>query len=67
MVKAVDKKYMYIDAKDGTRYEPHTCTDADEEDRLTGADLRYTIADGGDHTQCKKKVLSAPVMGSGRG
>jgi hypothetical protein len=60
-------EYTYLDARDGTKYETHTCTDADEEPRLSGADLRYTIMEGGDHTVCEKKVLGAPVMGSGRG
>jgi hypothetical protein len=60
-------KYCYYDARDGTKYEAHTCTDADEEDRNSGVDLRYTIMEGGDHTVSTMKVLGTPVMGSGRG
>jgi hypothetical protein len=59
-------KYSYMDARSGTRYEAHTCTDADMEDRESGENLRFTIMEGGDHTVCTKKVLGAPVMGSGR-
>jgi hypothetical protein len=61
------KQYSYYDARSGTRYLAHTCTDRDEEDRVSGEGLRYTIMEGGDHTQSKKKVLGSPVMGSGRG
>lgn len=61
------KEYSYYDARDGTRYLAHTCTDADDEHRLSGGDLRYTIMEGGDQTTCKKRVLGAPVMGKGRG
>ena len=60
-------KYAYYDARDGTKYLAHTCTDADDESRLSGGSLRYTIMEGGDHTTCTKHVLGAPVMGSGRG
>jgi hypothetical protein len=60
-------QYQYYDARDGTRYDAHTCTDADEEDRVSGADLRYTIMEGGDHTVCTKKTLGIGPMGSGRG
>lgn len=66
-LKVYDDSYTYVDARSGTKYEAHTCTDADHEDRLTGEDLRFAIGDGGDHTICTKKVLGAPVMGSGRG
>jgi hypothetical protein len=59
--------YSYYDATSGTRYLAHTCTDRDEEDRVCGTGLRFTIMEGGDHTQCEKKVLGAPVMGRGRG
>lgn len=61
------KEYSYYDARDGTRYLAHTCTDADEETRPSGAGLMYTIMEGGDHTKCEHRVLGAPVMGSGRG
>jgi len=60
------KAYSYFDAKDGTRYLAHTCTDADEEDRYCGSGLRYTIMEGGDHTVCTKKVLSIGALGASR-
>lgn len=66
-LKVYDDSYIYKDATSGTKYQAHTCTDADEEDRQLGDTLRFVIADGGDHTVCHKKELGAPVMGSGRG
>jgi hypothetical protein len=62
-------KYTYLDARDGTKYEAHTCTYDKDEDgtRMSGADLRYTIMEGGDHTASTKKVLGIGPMGSTRG
>lgn len=60
-------EYCYYDAKDGTKYEAHTCTnDGDEPEFLTGAHLRETIMEGGDHTSCTKKVLSIGALGARR-
>lgn len=64
--KVYDNQYIYIDARDGTKYPAHTCTDEDEEDRPSGADLRFAIADGGDHTACKKSVGSIKALGTSR-
>jgi len=61
----MSKDYYYTDAKDGTPYCPHTCTDADEEPRQSGAQFRYTIKDGGDVTTCSKKTLPIAALGSG--
>ena len=63
----VNPKYFYMDARDGTKYATHTCTDADEEERYCGSAYRYTIMEGGDCTVCTMKVLGIPVMGRGRG
>ena len=64
-------KYTYRDAKDGTKYPAHTCTDADQENRMSGADLRFTIMDGGDHTRSHKTIndptsKNRGALGSGR-
>jgi len=61
-----NKQYTYVDIRDGTIYPAHTCTDADEEDRPSGADLRFALTDGGDHTRSKKRVLSIGVLGASR-
>lgn len=60
------KAYSYYDATSGTRYLAHTCTDRDEEDRVSGEGLRYTIMEGGDHTACEKKVLGIGALGASR-
>jgi hypothetical protein len=64
-------KYTYLDARDGTKYELHTCTDADEEDRLCGDQFRFTIMEGGDHTvtdsnRFTKRTLPISALGSKR-
>jgi hypothetical protein len=61
----MSKEYYYYDAKDGTEYPPHTCTDADGEERLNGSQLRYTVKNGGDVTTCSKQVLPIAALGSG--
>lgn len=70
--KLYNKEYSYVDVRDGTIYPAHTCTDEDEEHKPTGADLRFAIADGGDHTttdsnRFSKRELGIGPMGSGRG
>jgi len=57
MVSLPDK-YTYRDAKDGTKYSAHTCTDDGDEGgtRESGADLRFVIMDGGDHTRSHKTI-----------
>jgi hypothetical protein len=65
-LKAISDKYTYLDARDGTKYELHTCTDQDEEDRLSGDQFRFTIMEGGDHTMCEKKVLPIGALGASR-
>lgn len=64
-------KYTYLDARDGTKYELHTCTDADEEDRLCGDQFRFTIMEGGDSTKTSanrftKQVQSVRALGTSR-
>lgn len=66
MAYTFSEKYMYMDARDGTKYLAHTCTDADEEDRMSGEGLRFTIMEGGDHTVCTKRVLGIGVLGASR-
>ncbi len=46
--------YTYQDARDGTVYVSHTCTDQDVEPRQSGAQFRDRINDGGDVTTCTK-------------
>ena len=66
------KSYVYQDAKTGTKYLSHTCTDADEEMRPTGEDLMYTVQEGGDHTvtnsnKFTQRTLGIGAMGATRG
>ena len=56
--------YCYYDAKDKTPYVPHTCTDADYEERESGASYRYKIVDGGDHTALSVRTLPIGALGS---
>lgn len=58
-------EYTYLDARDGTKYCAHT--DTSKVPVESGAHLRFTIMEGGDHTMCHKKVLGIGAMGSGRG
>lgn len=58
--------YCYQDAKSGTEYDPHTCTDKDVEPRMSGATLRTAIKDGGDVTRCARRTLPIDPLGSGR-
>lgn len=68
---SIPMNYTYTDAKTGTKYEAHTCTDADMEDRVSGDDLRFKIEDGGDCTvtdanRFTKRILTADSLGAGR-
>jgi hypothetical protein len=56
--------YNYKDARDGTVYVSHTCTDQDQESRQSGGQLRDRINDGGDVTTCTKSTLSIDALGS---
>jgi hypothetical protein len=58
--------YTYKDARYGTDYVSHTCTDADDEERMSGATQRDVIKDGGDVTTCSKSVLPIGPLGSSR-
>lgn len=60
-------KYTYKDAHSGTEYCAHTDTSGPNIKYESGEQFMWTINEGGDHTQCHKKVLGTPVMGSGRG
>lgn len=60
-------KYYYQDARDGTKYCATTETyDGDESPIQTGADLRFKIMNGGDHTTCQKSVGSIRALGASR-
>ena len=56
--------YQYQDARSGTVYVSHTCTDQDVEPRQTGEQFRFSVNDGGDVTQCTKHVLPIGAIGS---
>ena len=58
------EKYKYKDNR-GNEYCVSTVTG--DQNRDSAESLMYSVNDGGDHTQCKERVLGAPVMGSGRG
>jgi hypothetical protein len=59
-------KYTYKDANSGTEYCTHTDTSGPSVKYKSMEDLRYTVHEGGDHTQCHKKVLSIGALGSSR-